>query len=345
MTTTRRKARTSATVAYTFDEANRLVVVEGGVDERLRPTQVLEGTVTIDRRNRLIYRVERRAVGVSPPTLRRFLFDGTWSLTANHDLQLMLHEGGRPSDRTLLLQGRLVEASAHALIVALRRRGPEGAVASQRLTLSGRWQADEANRLTFLVEKADGSEDRLTFEGSWSVTRRHELLYAFRRREGRDRPVRTLRFSGVWDITGSHRLVYRVDGSDDSRFEFRASLQSPSLNAGEGRIVYQVGVGVAGGAQKRQRVVLFGTWKLRRDLSVSFEIPYADGRRSAIDFQAAYAVTAKDEIAVQLLDRRRKPLGLSVTFRRKLSEDARLFLRLRKAGEDAEAIAGVQVRF
>ena len=343
--TVKRKTRADATVAYAFDDANRLVVAEDSAARRLRAIQIVEGAASIDRRNRLVYRVERWPSSEASAPPRQFVLDGTWALTADHALQLTLHEGGRQRDRVFRLQGSLVEAGAHELVFALERRGPQGAPTSQRLTLGGRWQADAANRLTFLVEKADGSEDRLTFQGAWSVTPRHEVLYLYRRSEAVGRPIQTLRFSGVWDITRADRLVYRVDGSEDSSFEFRVSLQSPSLNAAAGRIVYQAGVGVAGGARRPQRIVLFGAWKLRRDLSVAFEMPYADGRRRAIEFQAVYAPTAKDEVAVQLLNRRREPLGLSVRFTRKLSQDAQLFLRLSKQGRDAEAIAGVQVRF
>ncbi len=48
---------------------------------------------------------------------------------------------------------------------------------------------------------------------------------------------------------------------------------------------------------------------------------------------------------MRLSDRRGRPLGLSVTFSRRLLDDAQLFLSLRKTGEEAEVLGGVQVRF
>ncbi len=342
------RARSKVDIRYRFDDANRLMVSRpGGVGDSLRPVRIIEGRVTTDRRNRLVYRLDFPPTTNGPAGPRRYNLDGTWGLTRNHELRLALHTAERRRRQTVYLKGSLIEAKAHALTFALWRYERDGRRTTQRVSLTGRWQADRHNRLTFLVEKADGSADRLTFQSGWTVGRHHELLYRYRQRtDGRGRPsTQTLRFAGVWDINRANRLIYRVDGSSDSAFEFRASLQTPSLNAREGRLVYQIGIGLSGGRTQTERVVLFGKWKLHRDLSVSFEITYAHGRREAIRFTGTFAITEQDEMTVQLSDRRGRPIGVSVTFTRRLLDDARLFLKLRKAGEEAEAVAGGQVRF
>ena len=142
-----------------------------------------------------------------------------------------------------------------------------------------------------------------------------------------------------------YRLAYRLAGSADSTFEFRATLQSPALQAREGRIAYQVGIGLAGGREQQQRVTLFGAWKLNRDLSVSFEVPYADGRVQAIRFAGEYALSSRDRIAVALHNSRREELGLTVTFTKDLVPNASLFLRLKKDAQESSIIGGVQVKF
>jgi len=335
-------------IRYAFDELNRLVVGERRpTAERVRPSRLVEGTVTTDAGNRLLYLVESPAGADGRLGPHRYHLDGTWALTRGHELSLTLHEGADASRQTLYLKGTLAEARARALTFALWRQGPDGRRTAQRLSLTGRWQADRTNRLTFLVEKADGSEDRLTFDGAWSVGARHELLYRYRLRTGPRLagPPHTLRFSGVWDIRRADRLVYQVEGSPDSAFEFRASLQRPSLNAREGRLVYQVGIGLSRGRTQTQRVALFGTWKLNRDFSISFEVPYAGGRVHAIRFEGTYALTSRNRIAVALQGRREEPLGLTVTFTRDLAPDAGLFLRLHRDDRERSAIGGVQVRF
>lgn len=342
------KARAGTTVRYAFDERNRLVVSDRRPSaERLRPSRIVEGMVTTGPGNRLLYLADAPAATDGRAAPHRYHLDGTWALTRGHELSLALHETARGNRQTLYLNGTIVDAKAHSLAFALWRHGLNGRRTAQRLSLTGRWQADQKNRLTFLVERADGSEDRLTFQGAWTVGPHHELLYRYRQRTGTRQTgsPHTLRFSGIWDIRRANRLVYQVEGSPDSAFDFRASLQRPSLNAREGRLVYQVGVGLARGRTQTQRVVLFGTWKLNRDLSVSFEIPYAGGRAQAIRFEGRYALTARDRIAVALQNRRHEPLGLTVTFTRDLAPDASLFLRLHRDDRERSAIGGVRVRF
>jgi len=340
------RRRSRASIRYAFDGVNRLVIRDRSpLGARLRPARIVDGMVATDQRNRLIYHASSRLDGkTGPQTLN---LDGTWKLTPQHELALTLHGSADEPRQTLYLKGAIVEAKAHALVFALRRSADDGLRETQRLTLSGRWRTDAQNRLNFLVEKADGSEDRLTLQGGWEVGPRHELLYRYQSRDGarRDRDAHALIFEGSWDITRSDRLVYRLAGSSDSAFEFRAGLQSPSLLARDGRIAYQVGIGLSGGRVRQQRVTLFGAWKLNRDLSVSFEIPYADGRVQAIRFEGEARLSARDRIAVALSNSARNKLGLTVTFTRELVPDAGLFLRLRRDAEERSTMAGVRVRF
>ena len=303
--------------------------------------------MTTDAQNRLIYQVESSSDFGERPGPQAIALDGTWELTRNHELALTLHGAERSEQQTLYLKGAIVNAEAHALVFALRRRENDDLTTSQHVTLFGRWQADDHNRLNFLVEKSDASEDRLTLQGGWEVDPHHELLYRYRQNVEGDRRTteRTLVFEGAWDITKADRLVYRLEGSADSAFEFRASLQSPSLLASEGRMVYQIGVGAARSALQRQRVTLFGTWKLNRDLSISFEIPYANGRVQAIRFEGTFALGPRDRLAVALRNSQREGLGVTVTFTKELMPDAELFLRLQKDAQEASAIGGVRVWF
>ena len=339
------RVRSTTSLRYALDARNRLTIIDA--QEALQPRRILEGRIHTDEANRFFYDVDA-SVGpggdAGPHTIK---LDGTWQLTDNHELAFTLHEGERRQRQTLYLKGALVQADAHALVFALRRSETEDLLAAQRLTLSGRWEADAKNRLNFLVEKSDGSEDRLTLQGGWEVGPHHELLYRYRRhsRGVRTRDEHTLFFTGHWDITATDQLVYRVGGSADSACTFTVSLRSPSLLASEGRIVYEVGIGVAEGRAQPTRVALLGTWKLNRDLSVSFEIPYAGGRVQAIRFEGVAALSPRDRVAVALRSDRHEDLGLTVMFTRQLVRDANLFLRLQKSAEETSVIGGIQVRF
>ena len=339
--------RSTSTIRYTFDDANRLIVRERD-DETgvLLPPQVLEGRVAVQGGNRLVYEVEPVPQSTDGAVPRAVRLDGTWKLTAAHELALALHADERRARQTVYLKAAIVQAAADSLTFALQRRANDDR-AAQQVTLSGRWQADARNRLTFLVGKADGAEDRLTFQGGWSVGPRHELLYRYRQQHAPDQSSgeHTLVFDGTWEIATSSRLVYRLSGSGDSAFEFKAALQSPSLLAREGRIAYQVGIGLAGGRSRTQRVTLFGAWKLNRDLSVSFEVPYASGRVETMRFEGAYALSPRDHIRVALQSRLREPLGVTVVFTKEIVPDATLFLRVQGEAKERSVLGGVQVWF
>ena len=340
---TRQRAR--GTIRYAFDEQNRLLIM----DERdaLQPVRLLEGRLGTDERNRLSYQVKSSQGADRRPASYTVHFDGTWSLTPNHELTFAWQEATARERHTLHLKGTIVKVDGHALSFAVRRHEDTTSQTVQRLKLIGRWQADARNRLTFLIAKADGSDDRLTFQGGWHVGPHHEVLYRYRQRgpAGSPRAEQTLVFEGAWDITQANRLIYRLSGSADSAFEFSANLQSPSLFAREGRLTYQVGVRLARGITHRQRVTLFGTWKLSRDLSVSFEVPYADGRVQAIRFGGTVSLTSHDRIAVVLHTRQGVQMGLTVLFTRELVPDVNLFLRVQKDAEERSAIGGLQVQF
>ena len=323
---------------------NRLLIAEPG--QALRQARVLEGRLTTDTKNRLVYRAESTNGVDGRPGPESFVLDGDWRLTADHELALSLRQGARQGRQTLSLKGTLQAPQARMLVFALRSDEHAQGALDHRLSLSGRWGADAKNRLVFFLERADGSETPLTLQGGWEVDERQRVLYRYRQRaSGRRSDERQLAFEGAWDVTAADRLTYRLAGSDNASFEFRARLSSPSLIAREGRIVYDVGIGLTQGRRQVRRVELFGSWKLYRDLSVSFEMPMAGGRVQSLRFQGTAALGPRDQVAVALSTRRRERLGLTVLFARKLLPNAELFLRLKQAPDERAVLGGVRVRF
>ena len=312
-----------------------------------RPRRRVLPRFSIDSRNQVLYQPAAARGRLSAAVV----MDGAWHVTRSHHLTFNFR---RISDRSLaealpehaFLKADIIGAGADSLSLAWER-DQAIAVDRQQLRLSGRWQADAFNRLSFLVERAKGGEDRCIFGGGWELGPHHELQYRYRLLDGSGHSQRrehALSFEGAWDVTGRDRLVYRLSGSTRSVFEFQASLQSPALSAREGRMTYQVGIG-AGAGRISRRVTLFGRWKLNRDLSVAFEVPYAAGRVETIRFEGAWAFGPRNHVQVALTGRNGRPLGVTVTFSRDLAPDRRLFLQLRRQAEERAVIAGMTVRF
>lgn len=332
-----------ASVRYEFDEANRLMIHD--VREALQPRRVVEGRVTIDGRNRLQYRARRAPGTAGRAAVSDVLLDGVWRLSPRHELGMMLHPTQTHDRQELFVRGSIVEATANALVVSLAQRQGDGRLGSQRVALSGRWQADERNRLTFLVAKSDGTEDRLVFDGAWEVNQRRQLVYRYEQpSSGRRRAVRTLTLSGAWGVSTPARLAYRLSASDRSALLFEAAVQRADASAG--RLDYTVGVRLSTGRTIRRTVTLFGQWTLRRNLSVSFELASPDGRRRRLAFQGALGSSDRRQLTVRLSQPDGGPLGASVTFSRAfLKNDARWFARLQRDDGDTQLLGGLQVRF
>lgn len=333
-----------ASVRYEFDELNRLIIHDPL--DAAQPRRVVEGRLQLDRRNRLAYRTRTKSGSQGKPGESDVLLDGAWTLSPTHELGLLLHPSEDGEGQAVFLRGSLVDAKDDALVVSLAHQGRDGRRASQRLSLSGRWQADEGNRLTFLVSKADGTDDRLVFDGAWTVDRTQQLRYRYEQppAPGR-RAVQTLAFSGAWDIRPGSRVAYRLGATDRSTFEFQAALQSPTLNAADGRIAYEVGVRLSDGQEVRRTVTLFGAWKLNRDLAVSFELAQPAGGRRRLAFEGTATVLTRNRITVQLSDSQGEPLGFSVTFSRSFLNDAEWFVRLQRGDGDTRLLGGVRIRF
>lgn len=337
---------------YEFDKLHRLVILDAL--DAVQPRRVVEGRVSVDPKNRLVYRARTapaRAGGHAPLD---YVFDGTWRLTPDQQLAFALHHSEdtrRQNDRTpyrvpgqreqLFLKAAVVGAAGHSLSAVLDHgQGPSAA--SQRISLAGRWQADAQNRLTFQVEKANGRTDELVFDSAWELGPRSEIRY-HARRPARGVAVHAVRLAGSWGVTPDSQLVYRLEGTTRSTLAFQASLQSRTLQAREGRLAYQLGIRLSGGRTVTRHITLFGAWKLHRNLSVSFELP--GSRRQAATFQGTATFFSRNRLTVALSDRRGEPLKAAVTFSRAWMEDAEWFVRAQSQGREAQVLGGVRITF
>ena len=284
----------------------------------------------LDRLNRLI-RDDGRVI------------EGRWKLTPRHELQYRRAGAGEE----LVVTGELVSAEPLGLTFRLEQESQEEETRRRELQLKGRWQADAGSRLTFLVEREEGKADTLTLEGGWETGPGNEIQYRFERPEGkkRARSLHRLRFEGAWEVGEDRRLAYVLEAGSDSAFRFRGAFQTDSIRQKEGTLRYQIGVETEG-KKRFQTVTLFGKWKLSRDLSLEFEVPYAGGFRRAIAFGAAYAWGPSASISARLTTPGGGPLGVELSLHREfLKGRGEAFVRLRRSLQESAAEAGARIRW
>jgi len=210
--------------------------------------------------------------------------------------------------------------------------------------LKGVWRANEYNELVFEAKARRGTAkkpDKYTFTGAWKINKNQQIQYNCG--EGPD----VLTFKGHWNISSANKLVYILEGSSTSRFEFKVQLESPLLYPKEGEIRYRIGIGTRKSRLTQgQLVILYGQWKFGRNLSLSFQMDYGQGRIKEIEFGAS-ATFGPDKITFALNNEFGKPLGITLTMTHKFLEhlDAKAFIRLKSRQNEQSVEAGITIPF
>jgi len=210
------------------------------------------------------------------------------------------------------------------------------------LKLKGTWHANDYNELCFEVTLRKGPPETYTFKGSWKLNNNQQIEYTSE--DGRDR----LTFKGYWNISSANRLVYILEGSSTSRFEFKVQLESPTIYPKKGEIRYRIGVGMR---QSRltapgQIIILYGEWKFGRNLGLSFQMDYGQGKLRVIEF-GAEVTFGRNKVIFALKNEFGEPLGITLTMTHKFlkAHDAQVFIRLKSRQKEQTIEAGITIPF
>jgi len=328
-------------VKFDVDTDNRLVVKQG--KKRL----VADGRFKTGKENKLIYLLNE------PPEWRRqyhlpakIVFEGYWHLNPNYDLELSLDEY---KDSRIVLEGEIISSDNDTLVFEIKSYDKAGQAHIQLLKLEGLWKADECNRINFVVKKKT-SPDTLVLGSSWQLNQNQQITYTYEKTDlkTKTKSIQVLLFEGFWQIDESNRLTYILSRSSDSRFDFRAQIESPNIYPQKGVIKYRLGAGLREDKRLKAKIVtLYGAWKFSRAAGLSFEMDYGRGRIRKIEFGSNVNLSKKDEVTFSLTNKRKESLGMQVAFTHRFLEklDAEAFVRLKKLQEENRVEAGVKIPF
>lgn len=268
---------------------------------------------------------------------------GRWQLDKRHRLLYVRNQD--QGDEAVEIEAVLIGAEADALVAAVSEKQRHGRTVTRTARLEGAWRMNERHHLEFEVTRASGSNDVLTFRGSWKIGPSQEIVYVWRRTDlrTRSRSIETLTFRGGWDLSRDHRLTYTLQGSTEPAFRFSGAFQTRSLSAKRGELRYQLGATLEG--KRRKRVLtLFGRWKLSTDLDLLFEMDCSDGRVHEMRFGAEIEITKSLTAAVKMTARDGEPLGGEIRFSREfLQSGGGGFVRLRRTLRETALEAGLTV--
>jgi hypothetical protein len=229
---------------------------------------------------------------------------GTRGLDTADELVLRAKSG---SIRTF--DGTIIAADANSLSFEISSRDRGGCDHLRVVKLCGVWQADERNRLQFLVN--DNREAGcLVFGNSWELDCDQRIVYTSTRSGGRVRNNFCL--DGHWLLNSSERIRYSL-GAGAGQLEFRCQLESISLQPRKGCVKFRIGSGVET-RRKGPVVSIFGDWRF--------------GRSFGIDFRAGTNGNFELDLSRSL-----KTAG------------GKAFLRLLKSGGEKKITAGITIPF
>jgi hypothetical protein len=334
------------------------------LSDLIKEAESFEGKWELSPEHEVVYRERRRQT-----TDRRL------QTAANAEIE-------NPVEREVTIKGSLVAAEPDALVISVTTQETANRIVTGLVKLSGKWALDDKNRITFCIKRGLAKYDKLTFQGAWEINDDFQVTYFFetrqvlvgsgRRRRRVTKVSQELVFDGHWDISEKNRLTYLIGSSAlwplsggaskepacESAFRFRGTFETTSLLAKNGEIRYQAGIEykTSRGTKKRttRTITLFGSWKLSDDLSLTFEIETADGRRSEVRFGADLSLKKlqgpgirrllPDEISVDLVSPAGKPLGLELVLTKDLFEgNVQTFVRFRESIRETAVETGVKI--
>lgn len=280
----------------------------------------------------------------------KIIVSGEWEINDNHDLVFLISESLRERlGREILFKGEFLKAEAGELDFTYRIRSVEGKEGIRTFRFFGKWEADKNNRLTFVLNRSAGRTQALTLNGAWKINKRHEIVYTYRKQQLKTKVKKTKRlvFRGKWDLSQNRSVSYVLQGDSAEKFRFRLALSTPIILANKNEIRFQIGIEVTGRRYSKLReIVLFGKWKLKRDLSLAFEVEYRQGVWHEMTFEVKYRLNKQSQIEAELFAENQQDLGLSLTLSRSFfDDDGDFFLTLEKSLHETRLEVGASLYF
>lgn len=328
-------------IRYEIDPHNRLIYKKTGRKSELPGFRaVLDGTFEIDKNNHLTYHVKKSQSSDNIP--QQLKLKGAWSLDKEHNLVLTLDKwGNQIAGNKLTIEGELMDANADALSFMVTSKDSDGKASIYILKLSGRWQADKYNRLSFDIEREKGATNRITLKGAWLVNKQNEISYVYEKswRGKNEKITNTVTLKGYWDITAKHRIIYVLNKELKSEFDFKVSVGKPADRGLE----YEIGIGAV---PAKKTITLFGNWKLNQKMGLLFEMPCAEGKINSVILGAWVQLDKNHNLAIRLENKFGEDLGVDVKLSRKILHDqGEAFIRTISSRKEVSIVAGVGFRW
>lgn len=330
---------------FSTDSDNRLIFRRNGKNIPVN------GTFEIGDNNSLIYWLNEPAVWRKQYKFpEKIVFTGSWNMNQNYDLELQLEEDkGIFAEDKITLKGEIISCESDKLVFEIKSVNKNGLSQFRLLKLAGIWGADGRNQISFKIDKKYYS-DILTFQGAWQLNENQQITYTYEKTalKTKSKNAYTLVFTGFWQITSLNKLTYILSQGTNSKFDFKAQIETPNIYPKKGVIKYRLGMGVKAPKAGHTKIIsLYGTWKFSRKLGLTFDMEYAKGRINSICFGAEVNFDKRNQVIFNLTNSDKKQLGMSVIFTHRFLQklDAEFFTRLKTSQKESGVDVGVKIPF
>ena len=328
-------------ITYEVDPHNRLILKSGKPSGIKRYRAVLDGTFKIDKNNYLIYHAKKPSPVFRGKRLpQKIKLKGSWSLSKKHNLIYTLDKWqNQIYGNRLILKSGVMNTRTNRLLFTLTTK-EEPKRKTYILGLSGAWQVDSTNRLSFNIEKKRGRDDSIILMGAWKIGSNNEIVYTYNRKN----KTRKLVFKGYWDTIKKHRIFYRLYGKNGTLFGFKVSAGTSTRS---GFLQYRMGIGLSRRKRPKMKVItLYGKWRIKQNLGLIFEMNYGKDKVHSITFGASIKLNKNYTLDVSLKDKRNSSLGIKLTLKKSfLKNQATSFISLIKANRELAIVVGTGILF
>ncbi len=323
-------------IKYSVDEKNILVINNNNKSFKVN------GSFNIDKDNSLIYLVNESNAWKKEQNLSgKIIFKGIWQLDNNHNLILVLNDSSK-----LKLTGEIIALESNKIVFELISCDKKNQSSIETICLTGFWNADKFNRIYFCVTKRN--PDFLFLDAGWVLNNNQHIVYSYTKTElkRKTKESKKLTLSGFWQFNSQNQITYIISKAIGSFFEFKVQVESSSMYPKQGVVKYRIGVGVR--ESKRDRILcLYGTWKIQKDLSLSFEMEYEKGKIRTYKFATQINFNQSNKVEISLLNSDNEKLGIYLiyTYEFLKEKQGELFIRLKKMQNDSRIEGGFKVKY
>ena len=296
-------------ISYEVDPHNRLIAKKTGKASRVTGfREVLDGKFSIGEDNSLTYHVKRSSNSDIPQQIK---LSGGYSLDADHNLILTLNKwNNQVEGNKLIIKSQLLDAKDNELAFSVGTRDSKGKGILYILKLSGVWNANEQNQLSFDITKERGPRDKLTLQGSWKLNNNNEITYNYTPPGAKVKSASTLTFKGHWDITKNQRITYILNKEMNSKFDF------------------------------------LGKWRLSERFGLFFEVPFKGRKPQYVSFGADCKLGKNNTVEFKLKNNLNKDMDIGLKLSRNILKDqGEAFIGALKEGKGLSLTAGVGFRW